>query len=228
LIPSYSNDDQGVVSDQPVTISDVAVEENGALLVVDEAGHTVWRITEGDAYDRYGASRGVRIAGLHPDPVEPFYFPGSYTGDGYPALLATFDQPTGIAVDANGNVLIADRNNGAIREIEGSGPRTCVEHLPQASVVVDQSQIRGNGSIDIRGTVADLNGASDIEFAVLSITDGHGREIARYEDFSHADSRTLERLVEDQKLSGPGPWTITVEARDAAGNTDVARETVSR
>lgn len=228
LIPYYSYDEESFSTVRPVTISDVSIDGDGRLLVVDEATHTVWRITEGESERRDGDSRGIRIAGLHPDPIEPFYLPGSYTGDGDPALLATFNQPTGITVDENGNILIADRKNGAIRVIEGSGPRICPNRAPVAAVTVDQTEIRGNGSIDIRATVADLDGASDIALATLSVKDSHGREIARFEDFSQVDARTVERDVQDQKLSGPSPWTITVEARDSAGHSSQVSETVSR
>ena len=229
LEPSYRYVREGFSEAPPVTLSDVTVDRDGTLLVVDEANHTVWRITEDDPKDGwYGYSHGLRIAGLHPDPIEPHYLPGSYTGDGYPAVLATFNQPTGIAVDGNGNILIADRKNGAIRVIEGSGPLDCPAGIPSVTVAVDQTEIRGNGSIDIRGTITDVDGASDIEFAVLTVTDSHGREIARFEDFSQVDPRTVERVVDDQKLSGPGPWKVLVEARDTAGHSIQASETVSR
>lgn len=44
-----------------------------------------------------------------------------YTGDGGSALSATFNSPRGIAIDNTGNILIADQNNNAVREINTSG-----------------------------------------------------------------------------------------------------------
>lgn len=44
-----------------------------------------------------------------------------YIGDGGPATLAELNDPTGVAVDLFGNVLIADKNNGRIRVVNSSG-----------------------------------------------------------------------------------------------------------
>jgi hypothetical protein len=40
-----------------------------------------------------------------------------YTGDGGPATAATLNSPEGVAVDAAGNLYIADTNNDAVREV---------------------------------------------------------------------------------------------------------------
>ncbi len=43
-----------------------------------------------------------------------------YAGDGSLATHATLDSPTGVAVDAAGNVYIADRNNDVVRRIDAA------------------------------------------------------------------------------------------------------------
>jgi len=48
-----------------------------------------------------------------------------YSGDNGPATSATLDTPTGIAVDANGNIFIADSHNNRIREVS-SGTITTI------------------------------------------------------------------------------------------------------
>jgi sugar lactone lactonase YvrE len=41
-----------------------------------------------------------------------------YSGDGHPGIFASLDQPTGVAVDARGNLYIADAANNVIRRVD--------------------------------------------------------------------------------------------------------------
>jgi sugar lactone lactonase YvrE len=72
----------------------------------------------------------------------------AYAGDGGPALFAQFSQVSGVAVDTQGNVYVADTNNNAIRL------------FPLGGTI---STIAGNGTQGYTGdggtaTVAELNG----------------------------------------------------------------------
>ncbi|MGV3561375.1 NHL domain-containing protein [Larkinella arboricola] len=51
---------------------------------------------------------------------------GGYGGDGGPATSATLNSPAGLAVDAQGNVFIADAGNNRIRKIDTNGIITTV------------------------------------------------------------------------------------------------------
>ncbi len=49
-----------------------------------------------------------------------------YSGDGAAAANATLNSPSGLAVDASGNVFIADSNNGRVRKVDTNGIITTV------------------------------------------------------------------------------------------------------
>lgn len=109
LITTYAgNGKQGVSGDGgPATsagigfVGGLAVDAKGNLYLAEEAANTVREVT---------AATGTinTIAGT-----------GSfgYSGDGGPALQATFNQPDGLAFDTDGNLYIADGNNNVIREV---------------------------------------------------------------------------------------------------------------
>jgi uncharacterized protein (TIGR03437 family) len=51
---------------------------------------------------------------------------GGFSGDGGPAAAASLNEPLGVAVDAAGNLYIADRNNYRVRKVSSSGIITTV------------------------------------------------------------------------------------------------------
>jgi sugar lactone lactonase YvrE len=66
-------------------------------------GHSVWRMALKDGVLHHVAGSGAR----------------GYEGDGGAAASATFNGPKGIALDAAGNIFLADTENQAIRRIDG-------------------------------------------------------------------------------------------------------------
>src|SRR5271156_4742469 len=63
------------------------------------------------------------IAGNGPDGTAPIGCPGSYTGDGGPAVDATLSCPAGLDIDSNGNLYVSDTDNNVIRKIDTGSPR---------------------------------------------------------------------------------------------------------
>ena len=63
------------------------------------------------------------IAGGGPDGTAPLGCPGSYTGDGGPAVDATLSCPAGLDIDSKGNLYVSDTDNNVIRKIDTGSPR---------------------------------------------------------------------------------------------------------
>lgn len=83
----------------------VAVDAPGNIYIADYANNRVRKINTS------GTMSTIAGVGL----------PYGYTGDGGPATIAQLYYPKAIAVDAGGNVYIADWNNHAVRKINSLG-----------------------------------------------------------------------------------------------------------
>lgn len=92
--------------------SDVAVAKDGTVYVADTLNHAIRRVAPD--------GKVTTLAGSSQRTVE--YFPGAveYAGDYQDGPLATakFNEPSGLALDANGNLYVSDRGNQRIRYID--------------------------------------------------------------------------------------------------------------
>jgi sugar lactone lactonase YvrE len=82
---------------------DLAVDRHGNIYVADVNAHTIRRIGADGAVSTLAGMRGI---------------PGSADGSGD---VARFHFPRGIALDAAGNLYVADSNNRAIRKVTPDG-----------------------------------------------------------------------------------------------------------
>jgi sugar lactone lactonase YvrE len=92
----------------------IADAENNVVREVAATSHTQFGIqmTAGDVYTVAGDGYG--LGGV--------YGKGGFAGDGGPATQALLDNPTSVAVDANGDLFVSDFYNHRIREVmAGSG-----------------------------------------------------------------------------------------------------------
>ena len=87
----------------------MAVDAAGNLYIADENNHRIRRV------DPSGII--TTIAGTGEE---------GFSGDGGPAVEAHLNFPRGVAVDAAGNVYIADHGNHRIRKVDPSGTITTV------------------------------------------------------------------------------------------------------
>ncbi|MET3495920.1 NHL repeat-containing protein [Variovorax boronicumulans] len=106
--------------------SGVAVDAHGNVYVADNNNHAIRKITP--------AGEVSTLAGSGAE--------GSANGNG---TAASFDHPHGVAVDAHGNVYVADRGNNAIRKISPAGEVTTL------------AGSGAPGSADGTGTAASFN-----------------------------------------------------------------------
>jgi uncharacterized protein (TIGR03437 family) len=83
----------------------VAVDSNGNIFVSDTGNSVIRKITSGGTISTYAGNQG---------------FGAGYNGDNGPATNAQINQPAGLAVDASGNLYIADSANGSIRKVTAS------------------------------------------------------------------------------------------------------------
>lgn len=68
-----------------------------------------------------GVGEVVTIAGVDTRGGHGFGWTCGYSGDGGPATSAALAWPFGVAVDADGNLFIADTYNNCIRKVDGAG-----------------------------------------------------------------------------------------------------------
>ena len=102
--------------------SGVAVDGSGAVYVADTGNNTIRKITFS------GTTATVSTLAGNPGVA------GSVNGQG---SSANFYAPTGVAVDASGNVFVADSGNHAIRKITPAGLVTTLAGLPGVAGVAD-------------------------------------------------------------------------------------------
>ena len=89
--------------------SGVAVDEAGNLYIADQYNHRIRRV---DPTGTITTIAGTGELGLG--------------GDGGPAIQAQLGDPTGVAVDGEGNLYIADASNHRIRRVDSTGTITTI------------------------------------------------------------------------------------------------------
>ena len=90
--------------DDPVK---VAIDTAGKVFIADMGYSVITKISKAGIMSTFA---GIEAGGA-----------GAYSGDNGPATAAQLNQPSGVAVDTNGNVFIADAGNNRIRKVNASG-----------------------------------------------------------------------------------------------------------
>jgi cysteine-rich repeat protein len=117
----YSGDGGPATAAQLNAPTSIAVDSLGNLIIGDTGNSCIRRVD----------SQNGTIATIAGDGIAGF------SGDGGPAAVARLNQPCGVAVDAQGNIFVADMNNSRIRRIDGQSH--------------DIATVAGNGAAGFRG-----------------------------------------------------------------------------
>jgi NHL repeat len=184
----------------------VAVAADGTLYVADTGNNKVRRIGTGGTISTF-AGTGTAGAG----------------GDGAAATAATLSGPTGVAVDAAGNVLIGDTANNKVRRVATSGTISTFAGTGTAGGAGDGAAATAAQLSAPRGVAVDSAGVVYIadygNFKVRRVsasgtistfggTGVQGSALGTVGDGGAATSAQLNQ-----------PWNVTV---DSAGNVYVA------
>jgi sugar lactone lactonase YvrE len=99
--PGYSGDAGVATAAQLGRPTALAIDSAGDLFIADADSQCIRRVAAGTGVITTVAGNGIE----------------GFGGDGGPAMSASIDSPNGLAVDAAGDLYIADTHNGRIRKI---------------------------------------------------------------------------------------------------------------
>ncbi len=133
----------------------VAVDAAGNLYIADTGNHRIRRVTS-DGVIRTVAGNGTAL----------------FLGDGGPATAATLNAPWDIALDASGNLYIADTLNNVIRKVGTTGTITTVAGKGTAS-------FSGDGGPAISATLNSPSGLALDSAGNLYIADTNNERIRK-------------------------------------------------
>ncbi len=117
---AHSGDGGPAVNAGLITPWGLALDGDGNLYIADENDHRVRRVSADGIISTF-AGNGR----------------SGYSGDGGPAAAASFSGPRAVAVDASGNVYIADTGNARVRKVSAGGTITTVVGTGKAGFAGD-------------------------------------------------------------------------------------------
>jgi sugar lactone lactonase YvrE len=150
--------------------SGVAADAAGAVYIADAGRHMVFKVAPG------GTTTTVAGTGLT-----------GFSGDGGPGISAALNSPAGVAVDAAGNVYVADTGNNRIRRVALDGTITTIAGTGVAGSLGDGGLATEAQLNEPAGVAADLSGnvyIADTQNSRVRLTrpDGSIRTVAGPED----------------------------------------------
>src|SRR5580704_255549 len=142
-IAGFSGDGGAATAAQLAAPEGLAIDANGNLFIADMYNERIRRVD--------GTTHIITTVAGSEDP-----FNGNFGGDKGPATNARLNGPHSVAVDANGNLFIADTNNGAIREVAAATGD--INTIAGGGPAAGCSPSNGAGFANPTGIAVDANG----------------------------------------------------------------------
>ena len=206
----YTGDNGSALAAEIYRPFDVAVDSTGNVFIADYNNNCIREVTVNGSINTIAGGIG-----------------SGYSGDGGPALSATLSFPTGVAVDASGNLYVADSNNNVVRKLTPVANQT-----PAAPSILAVSSASSFGGLNVAApgswieiygsnlaaTMRSWTGADFTGINAPTSLDGTSVKIAgipAYVDF--VSGFQVNAQVPSGVPSGPNSITVTT----AAGGTSV-------
>ena len=202
-VAGYSGDSGAATSAALNLPSAVAVDSSGNIYIADTNNQRIRKIT---------GTVIITIAGTGEQ---------NFTGDGGAATSAALDSPTGVAVDASGNVFIADRHNHRIRELTGGNLST----VAGSGTPDFAGSFSGDGAMATAATLSKPTGVAVDAAGHVYITDTNNQ---RVRELGGGAITTILGTGEQGFAGDSGAATSAVlnapraAAADAVGNLAIA------
>jgi len=162
----YSGDGGAAANAELRFPSGVAVDATGNLFIADSGNNVIREVgTNGIintvAGNGYGAETGY----------------GGYSGDGGAATNAELDYPSGVALDATGNLFIVDSCNNVIRKVGTNGIINTVAGNGYGAGAGGNGDYSGDGGLATNAELNLLNGVAVDATGKLFIADSYNQRI---------------------------------------------------
>jgi uncharacterized protein (TIGR03437 family) len=206
LVGQYWNFPRDVsqASNAPISrIEQFAADQAGNIFIADAGNDQILQVAPGGTLTIF-AGNGVR----------------AYSGDGGQALRAAFSSPSGIAVDRNGNVYVADSLNHRVRRIAHDGIIATIAGTGIAGYSgdggpADQAALNSPARLALDAAGANLF-ILDYQNNVVRRVDAQGR-IATVAGHKNSVANPENGIATNATLSNPGQIIV-----DSAGNLYIA------
>jgi sugar lactone lactonase YvrE len=145
--PGFSGDGGPATSAQLNFPSDVAVAPDGTFFVSDQLNHVVRRVAPDGTITTFAGVPGET----------------GYSGDGGAPAAARFHRPTGLELDAAGNLWICDKENSVIRVVASAAPGGL--QVPEAPYTLPRAALGVPPSRGPAGTIDTYAGTGASSFS---------------------------------------------------------------